>query len=306
MQIKICIKQKYQERTESFMLKTITLLFLLLSSLYAQEQTKRFNVAYMADSMTNYSKKDLKIAMNVWLQELAKKAGYTSQMFFYDDPKKIVADLKAGKIDYISAFPLVYVKYFDLNLLSDGFSGGLQNREDNLFVVLVRNDSKIRSWDDIRKIDPRVGIQKHDEIMHLYSKYKTKNIDLPIEDYSKRSRAILDLFFNKLDVVIVPHISFILATELNPQLAKKIKILEVTKINATNLGFLRRSLDEKIKHDVYLQAERIYATPKGRQMMMIYKADKLIRTKLSDLKPVEEFYKKYQNFERAGKSVEDN
>jgi len=288
------------------MARFLVLVFVFFLSLHAKEGTKRFNVAYMADSMTNYSKKDLKIAMNLWLQELAKKAGYTSQMFFYEDPKKIVADLKAGKIDYISAFPLVYVKYFNLNLLSDGFSGGLKNIDDNLFVILVRNDNKIQSWEDIRKIDPRVGIQKYDEIMHLYSKYKTKNINLNIEDYSKRSRAILDLFFNKLDVVIVPRISFILATELNPQLSKKIKILEVTKLNATNLGFFRKTLDENIKHDVYLQAEKIYATPKGHQMMMIYKADKLIRTKISDLKPVEAFYKKYQIFEKTGKTVEDN
>lgn len=274
--------------------KIIVLLLVLTVFVSAKEKLKQFNVAYMADSMTNYSKKDLKIAMNLWLQKISKKSGYEAHMYFYDDPKQAVKDLAAGKIDYVSAFPLVFVKYFDLSKLTDGFSGGLEHPETNNFAVLVKNDKSIKSWKDMK--NPRIGIQKNDLLMHLYAKYKTNNINQEIVDYKNRSKTVLDVFFNKLDVAIVPLRSFTLAKELNPQIGKKIKILEITHLNATNLGFYRKSLDEKVKKDVMKSAMKIFSSQKGHQMMMIYKADKIIKTKLSDLKPVEEFYKKYKIF----------
>jgi ABC-type phosphate/phosphonate transport system substrate-binding protein len=279
--------------------KIIVLLLLLTTFGLAKENLKPFNVAYMANSMTNYSKKDLKIAMNLWLQEISKKAGYKANMYFYDDPKQAAKDLEAGKLDYVNAFPLVFVKYFNLSKLTDGFSGGLEHPATNDFVVLVKNDTKIQSWKDLK--NPCVGIQRNDLIMHMYAKYKIHNLHLDIKDYERRSKVILDLFFNKIDVAIVPLRNFTLAKELNPQIAQRIKVLENSKINATNLGFYRKSLDEKTKKDVMFNAIKIYNSAKGKQMMMIYRADKLIQTKLSDLKPVQEFYEKYQAFEKEAK-----
>jgi ABC-type phosphate/phosphonate transport system substrate-binding protein len=281
------------------LMRSVLLLTLLSTFGLANEKLKVFNVAYMADSMSNYSKKDLKITMDIWLQELSKNEGYDAHMFIYDDPKEAVKDLEAGKIDYISAFPLVFVKYFDLSKLDDGFSGVLQNHKMNDFVVLVRNEERIKSWRDIK--NPRVGIQKNDEIMHLYAKYKTNNLELPVRGYTKRSKTILDLFFNKLDVALVPLRNFALAKELNPQIRQKIKILEVTKLNATNLGFFRKTLDEEMKEMVYNTAKRIFVLEKGKQMMMIFKVDKLSKTKLSDLNSTQEFYKKYQKFEKEAR-----
>lgn len=48
-------------------------------------------------------------------------------------------------------------------------------------------------------------------------------------------------------------------------------------------------------------ANKISATPKGHQMMMIYKVDKVIKTKLSDLQEIKKFYDKYQQFKKGQK-----
>ena len=270
----------------------ILLILSFVFSLYAQEKLKTFNVAYMTDSMSNYSKKDLKIAMNIWLKEISKKAGYDANMFFYDDPKEAEKDLEAGKIDYVSGFPLVFVKYFDLSLLSNAFSGGPKKMENNIFVVLSHKG--INRWEDIQNL--KIGIQKNDEIMYIYTKLKLHKVTVDIKAYNKRSKLVLDLFFNKLDIAIVPLRNFLLAKDLNPQVGNKIKILETTNINATNLSFYRKNLDENIKKEVFEEAKKIYSTKKGHQMMLIYKADKLMRTKLSDLEPIKKLYDEYLQF----------
>ena len=280
-------------KIELFMNKFLLLLLLTLH-LYAGENLKTFNVAYMTDSMSNYSKKDLEISMNLWLKEISKKAGYDANMFFYDDPRDAVTALEEGKIDYVSGFPLVFVKYFDLSKLSDAFSGGPDDLSDNLFVVLVSQD--IKSWSELK--EKRIGIQKNDDIMCMYIRLKLNDDKANIENYDRRSKVVLDLFFDKIDVAVVPLKNFLVAKELNPQIGQKIKILEKTNINATNLSFYRKDLDDAIKKEVYEEAKRIYASETGHQMMLIYKANRIIYTHLEDLKPVEDLYKKYLEFKR--------
>jgi len=276
----------------------LVLIIIFILSLNAKEDLQRFNVAYMTNSMSNYSKKDLKIAMNIWLKDISKEAGYDANMFFYDDPNDAVIDLQKNKIDYISAFPLVFVKYFDLSLLGDAFSGGPKNMQNNIFVIL--SNTKIKKFKDLK--NPKIGIQINDEIMHMYIKLKLNNNNLNIKEYSKRSKIVLDLFFNKIDLAIVPLRNFLLAKELNPQISRKVKILEKTNINATNFSFYRKSLNKSIQKDIYEEAKKIYSSKKGKQMMLIYKADKIIKTKLDDLKPVKELYDKYIIFEKRFKN----
>jgi hypothetical protein len=277
--------------------KILTIILLIILNINASEELKQFRVGYISSSMSNYSKKDLEVSMNIWLKKIAKTKNYKAQMIFYDNPKDAAQDIIDNKIDYISAFPLIFVKYFDLSTLSDAFSGGPDNLSDNLFVVLSKNSSKIKSWKDIKK--PKIGIQKNDEIMFLYSQYKTKNKNLFIYKYSNRNRVVLDLFFNKLDLAIVPYKSYKIASELNPQIKQKIKVLETTNINSTNIGLYRKTLDESIKKEIYNMAIKLFSTVEGKEMMLVFKADKMISTKLSDLKPIDEFYKKYLKFKKG-------
>jgi len=282
------------------MYKIIVILLFVFLNIEAKENFKKFTVGYISSSMSNYSKKDLDISMNIWLKKIAKTKGYDAKMIFYDDPMDAVKDINENKLDYVSGFPLVFVKYFDLSKLSDAFSGGPKNIDDNIFVILTHNKKNISSWKDIKK--PRIGIQKNDEIMFLYSRYKTKNKKIYIHKYSNRSRVILDLFFNKLDIAIVPKKSFMLAYELNPQIKQKIKILESTGIISTNLGLYRKSLSKDIKDDIYKAAKELFSTVQGQEMLVVFKADKMIKTKVSDLDSIKEFYEKYKKFKQGIKN----
>jgi len=276
----------------------LLLILILILSLNAKEDLQRFNVAYMTNSMSNYSKKDLKISMNIWLKEISKEAGYDANMFFYDNPKDAVIDLKNNKIDYISAFPLVFVKYFNETLLTDAFSGGPKNIKNTIFVIL--SHTNINKLKDLK--NPKIGIQIYDEIMYMYIKLKLNNNTPNIKGYSKRSKIVLDLFFNKIDIAIVPLRNFLLAKELNPQIYKKVKILEETNINATNFAFYRKSLNKSIQKKIFKEAKKMFSSKKGKQMMLIYKADKIIKTKLDNLKPVKELYNKYIIFKKRFKN----
>ncbi len=267
----------------------IIIIFILLSiNICADNKLKEYNFGYISSSMSNYSAKDLKVSMDIWIHEVTKDIGKTN-MFYYDNPKDALADLKSSKLDFISAFPIVFVKDFDISELSGGFTGRYKNIEDNKFVLLVKNNNKIKNIKDLKSV--KVGIQKNDEIMHIYTKLKINYLE--ILHYKNRSKIVLDLFFGKINVAIVPYRTFKMAKELNPQISRKIKILKKTEYVSYAVGFYHKSVSQKDKDFIFNTGKKLFETTKGRQMMDIYKIETLVHTKISDLENAKKLYNEY-------------
>ena len=50
---------------------------------------------------------------------------------------------------YCISITLVFVKYFDLSLLTDGFGQGFMNGQKETFIVLVQKSSGIKKLEDL-------------------------------------------------------------------------------------------------------------------------------------------------------------
>jgi len=273
------------------MIRLFVLLSIVVFSLDAKEHLKTFKFGYINSSMSNYSPKDLKITMDLWITEVTKNLGDV-EMVFYADPQKAAQDIADGKLDFISAFPIVFVKYFDMSKLRDGFTGKYKNPQDNKFVLLVKKNFH-------KSKELKIGIQKNDEIMHIYAKEFFE--EPKIINYVNRNRVVLELFFSKVDMAIVPYRTFKLAEELNPQISQKIKILKKTDFVSNALGFYRKGISKEDKEFIYNTGVKLFSTVKGKQMMDIYKIETLVYTKISDLEDVKILYLTYKKKEKRYK-----
>jgi ABC-type phosphate/phosphonate transport system substrate-binding protein len=263
----------------------------LLGSLFSQDVIR---VGYDGSSMDALSKKDVAIASDVWLKEIAREINYETQSTVYDDSAQMAQDLVDGKLDYISAFGLVFVEHFDLSKLEDGFAAGFFNGEKETFVILVQKESGIKSLADLR--DKRIAIQKNDAVAKLYIKNglhaKEAAESFTEEALPTRQRALLKPFFGQVNAAVVTNKSYELAKELNPQIGQKLRVLEVTDLEATNFGFLRKNLDEKTKNVLRDIAKNIHKTERGKTLLTLYKTEVLSDSKLKDLQPFKELYEK--------------
>jgi len=262
---------------------------LLLCSLEAKENLKTYRFGYINSSMSNYSPKDLKITMDLWMQEVTKNLGNV-EMVFYSNPNQAAKDLQVGYIDFLSAFPIVFVKYFNRSEFSDGFTGKYKNPEDNRFILVVKRGVTQEHLQSIQNV--KVGIQRNDEIMDMFSNIYFKHPK--IVKYDNRSRVILELFFSKLDVAIVPLRTYSLAKELNPQVAKRTKILLKTDFVSNALGYYRKGISQEDKDYIYKTGVELFNTTKGQQMMDIYKIETLVHTQVSDLDNASKLYEEYK------------
>lgn len=255
---------------------------------------KEIKVAYYGGTMSEISKKDLLIATNIWIEEMAKDVGYGAKSTVYDTPEELMKAFEENKVDYVASSGLDFVEHFDLSKLSDGFMKGHEDGSTETFVIVVKKDSNIKNVVDLQS--KRVAMQKNDKIMNLYieNNILDNNLeyDVVYEVHSTRQRAILQLFFDKVDAAIVTNKSFKLFSEMNPQIKKTIKILKATSLQATNFGFIRKSLDEKTRNIMNIRAVSLDKDDRGKQLLSLYKVEIVVESKLEDLGPTRNVYEK--------------
>jgi len=261
---------------------------------FTQLSASTFHIAYDASAMSSYTKKDMKIATEIWLRELMKGVAYELDFKYYTDMSQMAADLNAGKLDFVTGFGLSFVKHFDLSNLENGFGSGFLNGEKETFIVLTHENSGIKSWQDLQ--NKTIGVDENDAIVKLYIENKmyetfhTKTTK--ITEFKSRQRALLKLFFEKIDAVIVTNKTFNLVKELNPQVGKKLKIIENTELMATSFGFFRKNLDAKMKSDLMQVSKNLAKDERGKQLLIVYKTETISESKLEDLKPIQKLYEK--------------
>ncbi len=273
-------------------MRYLLILFFYAITLYAIHM----NIGYENSSMNEYSKKDIMISMEVWIEEMLIESNNTASFTFYDNSQKMADDFHNAKLDLVLGYGLDFIKYFDKSKLVDGFSGGMRDKElENMVVIIPKEISK----EEFRTIkNPRIAIRNLEELPKLYVKYMIlKNFhhsNITFVSSKKRKGALLKLFFGKADAAIVTLKTFNFAKELNPQIGKKLKIAHSTDITASSFGFFRKGFDIKTIQEVKKLALNIDKNERGKQVLSIFKSDTVSETTINQLAPIEELYLNYK------------
>ena len=268
-----------------------TLLILSLLALTLNLHAGHMNIGYSSISMKHISKKDMIISMQVWVDEMIATSTHTASFKFYDDINKISDDFNSDKLDYVIAYGLEFVKYFDKSKLVDGFSGGMQKRSDENLIAVISNNTTLEKIKEIKK--PTVAIQKGDDISELYTQNKIlKNKRIIFLETDKRNDALLKLFFNKADMAIVLKKTYDFAKELNPQIGKRLKVVDYSDIPAGSFGYFRKGFDPKLRDEIKELAFKLTKDERGKQIFILFQTDALVEIGVKDLEPIEKLYKK--------------
>ena len=107
----------------------------------------------------------------------------------------------------------------------------------------------------------------------------------------KAQTCILPLFFGTADACIVDEVNLDLAKEMNPQLAK----LQVLARSRPMLeSVISTPLETQPYHKELIDAMlSLHESPRGRQMLMVFKTDRLVRIQPGDLDSARELWRDY-------------
>lgn len=287
----------------SFKKKTIHNLFVAFFILFFSiniEAKEMIKSAHLLDTSFDISPQDMKSALTLWIREVGKSANIEIESHYYTSIEDLKKDMLNAKVNFMVVQSIDVVESFNLDELIEGYSPVRKNNNiHNTLVVVVHNKSKIKTVEDFK--GKRLGLYTNSDIEQLYIDTLLLEKNLPIHSkyfssvkkYKKRSSALLDLFFNKIDVAIITKGTLELAAEMNPQIKNSIKVLNEKYFRLGMVGFFSKNIDKKTLDKFYGGIERITESERAKQILTLMKSDKLEKTNKDELYKLQRFYNEY-------------
>ncbi|HDK35809.1 MAG TPA: transporter substrate-binding domain-containing protein [Bacteroidetes bacterium] len=264
------------------------------------ENTLRF--AYSSSTFTDVNLKDAKVAMELLTSEIAKQllVNTVPKTTIFTNINMLITALKNKEVDMAALSAVDYLRNKNKLNIEPALIGISNQSYGKEFIVLVHNQSGIKNLKQL--INKKVIVPKSSEmknlifiwLQNLFIKNKVsgfKRFYDQINFVEKPSQAILPVFFRQADACIVSNESFKLLIELNPQLGRDLAILKRSPVFITNFFGFRKDLNENIKKMILEKAHNLQYYPAGKQILMLFKLDRIVPFKREYLDNVAQLIK---------------
>lgn len=243
-----------------------------------------YNVIIPQNLFTQVDLNDAAAAMNVWVKKLESiiKPDFSLQPVFVNkiddldvNVLKKTAMICLNSIDYIK-----YKKKFKLE------GALLSFKNDNLFTqytLITKNN--IKNIDELKGGKIGMEYKQNQIIPYMWLDILLKKNKLPAKDkffkevkeFNKDSQLILSLFFGQIDACVVTKNSFNLMIELNPQIQKRIKIInESPDLILTVTCFTRNFKNVDYRERILKAAKKLNSYSDGKQILTLMKSDRVV------------------------------
>jgi ABC-type phosphate/phosphonate transport system substrate-binding protein len=278
------------------------LLFIQVNAIAKNREEKCLNIGYSSKTFMDVDIKDAKAALDVWVKEYAEIEGFISSNRIYDDLDLFIRDFNGNIIDFGIVKSLDYLKMrkdIKADLALTHIKGGKKTLS---YLLLVRSDSGISNIKDLK--GRKISLLKGDDLGELFlNTYLLKNKSPELKNYfshndykMKASQCVLSVFFGQTDACLTSDLIFKTMTELNPQMKQQMKSILSSPEFIGGVNFFRHDYDEKHKKTVIDRSQKLNETTRGRQIMLLFKFDKVTTLQESDLDSVKQLVDEYERY----------
>jgi len=210
--------------------------------------------------------------------------------------KKEINAFFGSAIEYLDLEPYLIdthlaTAYFDNKLTSSVF-------------LIVRKDSSYHKLEDLK--GKTLALKKWyvgvGDISSYYLDTKLMEKQLPVTEHyfsevlkaETTNRAIVDLFFNKVDAALVTEHQFNVATSLNPQLKKDTRILMASEPYIMLLVAMGKHTPSEFVQPIINSFLETANNPKGRAVLRLMKIERLGKVEVGMLDNVRELMHRHK------------
>ncbi|HMK44941.1 MAG TPA: PhnD/SsuA/transferrin family substrate-binding protein [Dissulfurispiraceae bacterium] len=266
----------------------------------------RLNIGYTSAFFADVNSKDAEAAFDLWTKEMGTREGWVTNASIYNRIERLAADFNSRKLDLAVVKTLDYIKMRHSLPGTLGFTLAHNGKSTVRYVLLTREDAKVRDIRDLK--GKRLSVIKGDETSILFldtyllekRQAETKDFFADVTEHIKPSQAILSVFFGQNDASLVMEDTFNTMAELNPQIRQKLRVSAASNELVTSLNLFRKDWPESKKRRVMDIAEGLKDNPRGRQILMLFKCDGVTRVKEEDLASMNDLVATYNRL-KAGR-----
>lgn len=251
----------------------------------ADTDTDRFRIAFSSGMFTEVHPNDAKAAVKVWGQTIARERGIEtdSDAAIFADFNEMSHALRTDRVDAVGMTVVEYEKLRSDTQLSPIYvtqSGGNAREQ---YLLLVHSESGIAGLGNLQGRSLIVSqnvraclAQAWLDTLLIQKGFKAASEFMgSITPMKKPSQAVLPVFFRKSDACVIARSAFSTLCELNPQLEKKLKILESSPDVVPAVFAFRGGYASPVKDRLMDALRRLHETPAGQQVLTIFLADRL-------------------------------
>jgi phosphonate transport system substrate-binding protein len=291
----------------SAMTRFCILVALLVSSVLAPKVvaksgsgTEQIRIGFSGKSFVNIPKQDMKVTVSILSKKIAGKIFRTVESRIYDTTAEIETDMKLKKLDVLAITPDEFFYLKTRVPLEPAVITMIGNRPEVELLILVRKDSGFNRIADLKgktialpSWTAQYGAVYHTWIETLIMKEGTNSIDnyfLSFKETNTASKAIMPVFFRKIDACVVTRQALEITSELNPQISKDMKIIAQSDRMAGGLVVFRKDFPEASKQKTRQMLLDMHKESEGRQMLTLFRLNRLVPFHPEYMKTIEALY----------------
>ena len=252
---------------------------------------------------SNVNRNDARPALKVWFDVVARQRGYIldSTVDIVDSVAEIRKRLQSHSVELAIIGISEFLELESSNLIVPVLTDARTSQGGALYsyVLLVNPSSGVTSIASLRGRNVLVSARGSGEtgmawLEVLLSKEKlgrAASFFASIKVADKPQACILPVFFGKVDACVVDEVNLDLAKEMNPQLGQlrvlarsRPMIESVIAVPAEPHPCQEELIDRMLK---------LPADPSGRQLLMVFKTERLVRLQPGDLDSARELWRDY-------------
>ena len=293
----------------------LTALMLGSSGVLAEEsdrESEGLKVGYSGSLFTDTSFRDVQVAIELWAKQVSAKMGKTEvpQITLFDDLEAIARATQNGEVDLLSLSTLDYLRIRDRVALEPALVSVIGEGAEQEYLLLVRRDREMRMLEELHGGQLMVEVGKSGESVSrlwLDSQLLKRGLEETerffgmVKQVRKTSQDVLPVFFGQRDAALVRKSSFETLTELNPQLERELTALTTSPRLLPALACFPAEEDAEIKRFVRKAVLTLHQSPKGKQILTMFQAEKILPFSPELLEPVADLVRDYDVLkERSG------
>lgn len=227
---------------------------------------------------------DAKAAMVVWMKHIAEDLGvdlrYVPEVF--ENPENLSSKLKQGNLDAVAVNVLEYRRLREW--LIPGKITVPSQKTPLTYVLLVRADSGVARIADLRgrRLLQLDSLQACVAPAWLTTLIGDERQEASVASFfgdvvkkPKPSQVIFPVFFGQAEACLTTQLSFRTAGELNPQIVKRLKILEASPEIVASLYSFRKGCSSGIRAKVVGAMAGLASSAAGRQVLTLFQCESL-------------------------------
>ncbi len=246
----------------------------------------RLRVLYSNTVFASVNRNDALVALKVWIDSMGKSRGFTleTEVASFDLLEEAEKRIQEGTVDLLVLNSMEFLQNRQAAQLNAEFVPALDD-----YVLLARRDRGVKGLGDLRgksviffKLGADWGRLWMEEMLAEKGLGTVEEFFGGSRETDNPSSAILPVFFGKSDAVVVMRRRFQTMAELNPQLEKQLLILTNSPSVPSAVTCVHQDFTVFRKELLESLAE-LHRDPKGQQLLMLFKIDKLERLRPADL-----------------------